>query len=304
MDWDDFKYFSAAASEGSVRAAAESLGVHPSTVTRRLDQFESRLGVILFNRTHAGLTITPDGAEVIRSVERVADELGAVERLLMGRDQKMAGVIRITLPDVMAITFLMEDFAAFSALYPEIELELIPGYQILDLARREADVAIRVTDHPPEDLIGRPVASYSVGVYASEDYLAYHDPVAQPEHCAWIEGAASGPGDISREIRLQHFPRTPVRMRCENVLLQMSAVQADVGLAVLPCGLADSVPGVARLPHIAPVTAQQIWMLTHPDLRGASRVRALTEFLVEAFKGHQARLSGTDVQLEESMSAP
>ncbi|MDA1076595.1 MAG: LysR family transcriptional regulator [Proteobacteria bacterium] len=292
MDWDDFKYFSAAANEGSVRGAAELLGVHPSTVTRRLDHFETRLGVCLFNRNRTGLTITPEGAEVIRSVERVADELGAVERLLMGRDQKMAGTIRITLPDVMAVTFLMEDFAAFSALYPDIELELIPSYQVLDLAKREADVAIRATDAPPEDLIGRPIATYSVAVYASADYLAYHDPVTNPEQCTWIEGAANNPVSLTREIRLQHFPHVPVRMRCENILLQFSAIKADVGLAVLPCGLADPDPKIVRIADIDPVPAQQIWLLTHPDLRGTSRIRALTEFLVEAFKRHQPMLSG------------
>jgi len=106
LDWDDFKYFTAVAAEGSVRGAATRLGVHASTVTRRLDQFERRLGVTLFNRSQQGLTITPEGAGVIERVDRIAEELGDIERFLVGKDQSLAGRVRITLPDVIAVSFL------------------------------------------------------------------------------------------------------------------------------------------------------------------------------------------------------
>ena len=99
MDWDDYKYFSVLVESGSVRAAAKQLGVNASTVSRRLEQFEARLGVRLFQRTQAGLQLTMDGQEVVEQVARVAQTLGEVEGHLRGRDQNFSTPLRVLLPD-------------------------------------------------------------------------------------------------------------------------------------------------------------------------------------------------------------
>ena len=93
MDWDDYKFFSTIASTRSVRSAAEVLGVNPSTVSRRLGNFEDRLGVPLFTRSQRGLTITPEGAEVIAQVDKVASDLSNIEGMLAGKDQRLSGQI-------------------------------------------------------------------------------------------------------------------------------------------------------------------------------------------------------------------
>ena len=111
MDWDDFRFFSKLAHTRSVRAAAAVLAVNPSTVTRRLEQLEERLGVRLFTRSHSGLTITAEGAEVVEQLDRVAIELEEIERRLRGRDSDLQGNVRITMPDVFAVSLLMETFA-------------------------------------------------------------------------------------------------------------------------------------------------------------------------------------------------
>ena len=167
MDWDDFKYFTAVAHSGSVRKAAGQLGVHASTVTRRLDQFERRLGVRLFTRTYSGLQITPEGAEVIQQVDEVAAELSEIQRRLQYRDADMAGTLRITIADVFAENLLTHDFADFIARYPEVQLEFIPAYRDPDLDRHEVDLVIRATDNPPDHLVGRRLGKVVAAVYGS-----------------------------------------------------------------------------------------------------------------------------------------
>ena len=109
MDWDDYKYFTALSSTLSVRAAADSLGVNASTVSRRLDLFERRLGVTLFTRSARGLVITPEGAEVVARVESVAQNLGDIEGHLIGRDKKLSGTVRVIIPEVLALSLLIQE---------------------------------------------------------------------------------------------------------------------------------------------------------------------------------------------------
>ena len=110
MDWDDYKYFSALAATRSVRAAAEQLGVNPSTVSRRLEHFEQRLGVQLFTRSQRGLTITPEGAEVIARVNEIAADLGNIEGKLVGQDQRLSGLVRVVIPEVIALSYWSKNF--------------------------------------------------------------------------------------------------------------------------------------------------------------------------------------------------
>jgi DNA-binding transcriptional LysR family regulator len=293
VNWDDYKFFSTAARQRSVRGAAQELGVHPSTVTRRLDQFEHRLGVRLFERGAAGLTLTADGADVVQRLDEVGRQLEGVERHLLGRDRRLAGPIRITLPDVVAVSLLMDDLERFAATYPDIELELLATYDALDLAHREADVAVRVTSNPPEDRVGRRVGRFTMAVYGSRHYLEGRDPFTATGGCAWIDWAADDPiGAYYRLVHGRHFRRLPVSVRCSNVLLQLAAVRARLGIALLPCAVGDYQDDLVRIDRVAPIVGQELWLLTHPDLRGVGRVHVLMEFLTEAFRVHEQRLTG------------
>jgi DNA-binding transcriptional LysR family regulator len=295
MDWDDFKFFTAVAHSGSVRAAAQQLGVHASTVTRRIDQFENRLGVHLFNRSSRGLTITPEGAEVIQRVERIAEELGDIETQLKGRDQRLEGRVRVALPDLVAVSFLLGELAQFNADYPGVEVELMPSYQGLDVSRREADVAIRATNDPPEALIGRPLSRFAVAAYGSRSYVDAHGVLADPRQAVWVDWATRGPTtDFFIAQREENFPGSIVHNRCDNAIMHLAAVKADLGLAILPCALADREDDLVRLPQMAPKLGPMIWLLTHPELRSTQRVQVLMEFIRSAFAKHGNALLGVD----------
>ena len=288
MDWDDLKVFTAVAHSGSVRAAARRLGIHHSTVARRLDHFEKRLGTVMFNRTPEGLKLSADGQLVLLQAEQVEGQIDDIERILVGRDQRRQGHVRITFPEPVGTSFLMRDLGLFVTAYPDISLDFIGSYEALSLTRGEADIAVRVTDSPPEHLVGRRLGHYAVAVYASTEYLSTHDPVANPESCNWIDWGIGR--SVSEATRLRSFPDVPSRTRSPNAPLQLAAVEAGVGMATLPCVLGDAHPALTRLSD--PVVAQEIWVLTHPDLRNAARVRAVMGCIVDSFRRNAEHLLG------------
>ena len=290
LDWDDLKIFASVARTGSVRAAANSLGVHHSTVARRIDHFEKRVGALLFNRTPEGLRLSAQGALVFRQTERVQGEIDGIERSLWGRDRRLAGDVRVTFPDAMGVSFLMASFREFRAAYPDIALEFIASDDPLNLGRREADVAIRVTREPPEHLIGRPLGSYAVALYASHRYLEDHDPVGAPEACNWLSWETNRA--LSEEIRRRTFPTMPTAVRCPNALLAKAAIEADLGVGLLPCALADSSESIVRIAPDEPIEAHPIWLLTHPDLRGTARISALMQWIADTFERNRDLLMG------------
>jgi DNA-binding transcriptional LysR family regulator len=298
MDWDDLKVFTAIAHAGSVRAAARSLGVHHSTVARRLDHFEKRLGTLMFNRTPDGLKLSADGQLVLVQAEQVAGQIDDIERVLVGRDQRLQGHVRVTFPEPVGTGFLMRDLALFVEAYPGISLDFIGSYEALSLSRGEADIAVRVTDSPPEHLVGRRLGHYCVAVYASREYLTKHDPHAHPESCNWIDWSIGR--TISEAARERSFPNVPSRTRSPNAPLQLAAVAAGVGLAALPCALGDAHPSLSRLSE--PMVAQEIWVLTHPDLRNAARVRAVMACIVDSFRAHEDLLQGRRPSTRDTMT--
>jgi len=289
-NWDDYRYFRALFQVGSVRGAAQQLGVNASTVTRRLDGLEARLGVKLFVRTGKGLQPTSDGRSVMTELEPIANRLGDIELALAERSADVAGHVRITLPDVFAVALLMDEFSSFSDCHQRIRLEFLPTYRNLDLSRGEADIAIRVTNTPPEDLIGRRLGRYRMAVYASHDYLDRHDPLKRPEQCLWLEAGLET--DRSPVFKAHPFPTMPLGVRCNNVLLQQAAARSGMGVTLLPCAVGDADGELLRVAQAEPVDAQEIWLLSHPDLRGVVRIQTVSKFIQEAFERLAPRLLG------------
>lgn len=289
LDWEDLKVFVALARGGSMRAAGSELGIHASTVARRLEQLEKKLGTRLFDRGGLALTLTSSGEELRAYASRVEREIEGLELHLFGRDDRMAGPLRLSLPDVVATPFLLEDVARFAAQYPDIAIELLPSYEVVDLARRQADVAIRVTTTPPEHLVGRKLASFALSVYASPTYLETHDPVNAPEKCAWL---GWGPDTVIDDRVQAWFPGVPVKTLVRNVPLQASAARAGLGMAILPCGVGDVDRGLVRVPPARAIRGGDLWVLTHPELRSAARIRAFLECCTQSFRSNQASMMG------------
>jgi len=290
MDWDHLRVFMALAREQTVRAAATSLGVSHSTVSRRIDAFERDLGVRLFERLPDGFVLTPYGEDTLRTAQGLEESLDGLQRRVRGQDGQLRGDLRVTMPDLLAANLLMPDLVAFCERYPEIDLEVAISYTPFDLVRREADVAIRITRDPPEQLVGRKVITFARAAYASRDYLARHDPQHDPQSVTWI-----GWDDSTRHprwVRATAVPQAPVRGRMNNALVQLAACKAGMGLAMLPCFMGDGEPDLARVPPGEPEPAWDIWLLTHEDLRATARVRAFMDAMAAAFLRHRDLLEG------------
>jgi molybdenum-dependent DNA-binding transcriptional regulator ModE len=174
IDWDDVRYFLAVARGGSVRAAAERLGVNHSTVLRRIAQLEERLGVQMFEKLPSGYRLTAAGEEILEFADQMEASSHQLETRVFGRDQGVRGLLRVTLAPPLATHLLMPDFADFARLHPDIEMEILSSGELVNLTNRGADVAIRVVyDRKtlPLNLHGLKGPELFGGVYMSRDRL-------------------------------------------------------------------------------------------------------------------------------------
>ena len=176
MNWDDLKIFLAVAEAPSMRVAAKSLKISHSTVSRRIETLEENLGVRLFTRMSDGYQLTESGRELLPVALNMDESLHTFGRHIAGRDDELKGQVCVTMPDAAANSLLMPHLADFMAEYPEIQVKVNDSFELFDLSRREADVAIRFTNSPPEHLIGRKIGKLHQAAYATKTYLATHDP--------------------------------------------------------------------------------------------------------------------------------
>jgi len=167
LSWDDLRTVLAIAEAGSLSGAARRLDVSHATVFRRLGTIEERLGVQLFERGRAGYTPTTAGEDVAGAAKRIESEVVGVERRVAGRDLLPSGTLRVTTTDTLLNGLLSPILAGFRQTYPEIALEVAVSNVLLSLSRREADVAVRPTESPPENLVGRRVGRLAQAVYGA-----------------------------------------------------------------------------------------------------------------------------------------
>lgn len=299
-NWDDLKVFLVLAREGSARAAAEKLNLHHSTVSRRIEALETAYGVRLFDRLPSGYAITAVGQELMVEAVQIEDQINNIDRQLLGKDARLTGEIRVTLPDGFAINLLMPDIVAFMKQYPGIELILVASYEVFDLTRRQADVAIRITENPPEHLVGYKVVRYACATYASVNYLETHDPARDPKECYWI-----GWGDCITYpdwTKKSEFPDVPVRGQISNPAIQVSAAKAGLGMARIPCFLGDVEPDLRRVPPGKADPCHNVWLLTHRDLRSTKRIQVFMQWIGNAFRRQQNLLEGRCPQIDGHLS--
>ncbi len=293
MNWDDLKIFLAVAREGSARAAAHRLGVHHSTVTRRIEALESSQNVRLFDRLPSGYALAIAGEELLQAVTRIEDEINGIELHILGQDAQLRGDIRVTLPDAMATDLLMPDFVNFMETYPEVNLEILISYGVFSLSKREADVAIRITQNPPEHLVGRKVVCYHCATYASQAYLDTHDLPHDTKNAHWI--GWDSPTPYPDWVRKSEFPTIPIRGRMNNPVAQLAAAKVGLGMARLPCFLGDPEPALQRVPPGESAPCQDVWLLTHKDLISTVRIQTFMNFMADAFHKKLPLLEGRTV---------
>lgn len=294
IDWDDLRVFLAIHRAGTLRGAARALGINHATVARRLALLEGGLDTRLFDRRPEGLVASQAGEDLLGAAERVESELTAVQRRVGGRDERLRGLVRISVPPAMLRSFLARELVDFAKTHPGIELDVDAAHRYSDLARREADVAIRMADEVTQDVVGLRVIRYHKAVYAAPGYLAGTDGghALDPAVHSWIGWGEDQP--YPSWTRDTPFPDLPVRHRLFSNILQLEAAREGLGLTLLPCFLGEAEPGVVRVPGTATLEGKSIWLLHHRDLSRTARVRALIDHLASAIRRHRRLIEGTD----------
>ena len=284
MNWDDLRFFLALSREGTVSGAGRALGVKHTTVARRISALEEHLGTRLFDRLPEGYAMTQAAENIFEHTLAIETRAQSVDREVFGRDAALAGPLKLTAGQVIADLLIVPKIRAFTDMYPKINLQLLTASELADLAAREADIAVRLTAKPPDYLIGREIVRLQHGVYGTSRTLKnLIDPVdvilfqGDPDRPTWVD---------------ENFSEARTVLRVEDVSSMSAAVRNHLGLARIPCFMADSTPGLRRLD--VPLTPSDwgVWILSHIDLRATARVRVCREFLREILEQQRPLIQG------------
>jgi len=287
MDWDKLRVFHAVAEAGSFTHAGETLNLSQSAVSRQISALEEALQVPLFHRHARGLILTEQGESLNRTVREVFAKLAMTEALLTESKEKPAGRLKVTTTVGFGSTWLAPRLHGFLEMYPDVTMTLLLDDTDLDLAMREADVAIRM--HPPKqpDLVQRHLMQIHWLVLAHPDYLKKHGTPTRPEeldnHKIVLFGDYRPPvADIDWLAEAGRRAGQPRRAVLEvNSLHAMAlAIRSGVGIGVLPDWMTDDIDGLTRLLPDLKAPKVDVYFVYPEELRNSKRVAVFRDFLL------------------------
>ncbi|WP_206365341.1 LysR family transcriptional regulator [Siculibacillus lacustris] len=281
MDWSDVKIFLAIARHGTLGAAARAAGQSQPTMGRRLRALEAAVGHSLFQRTSDGFVLTDEGTAALLHAERMEEEALSFERELAGQGGHLAGVLRVASSDWFGVHVLTPILAGLTASHPHLTIELLTDARIYSLARREADLAFRITPFDESGVIRRKLTHLDYGLYGTAGTASPEPGSGRGTQLVTMDhGFATFPDAAwMRET----FPHAAVAFRSNSREAQAGAVLAGAGLAVLPRLLADRLPGLVLFEIDPPPPGRDVWVGYHRDLRRLRRLRVVLEAVLDAF---------------------
>ncbi|HKO94806.1 MAG TPA: LysR family transcriptional regulator [Polyangiaceae bacterium] len=293
LDWDDLRYFLAVARSGSLSGAARLLGVAQPTVGRRIHAFERSLGAKLFLATPSGQVLSATGQRMLAHAEQMDQRALAAERVASGRDAGLAGAVIITASEWMIRSVVGPLLCPFLDSHPELRLELLAEARHLNLVRREADIALRVSKFEQPEIVQRQIAVIGFGLYASDSYLARHGAPDFERQCeghaliAMSESLGKVP-DVDWLPAFASRARVVARTNGREPMASMAA--AGIGITCLPRFIGDATHGLRWLPTPVPAPERALWLGAHRDARSIPRVKASIAFLSESIGRLRAAL--------------
>lgn len=296
FDWDDLRYFLAVARHGSTVAAARALGQNQSTVQRRLAALERRIGRPLVTRQPTGYRLTELGREMVAGAERVEQAVLAFGKEIEAATREASGVLRVACPEPIVYRITQSKLLErFQAKHPNLRVEFVMSDKYIDLAKAEADVALRSGDTDDAELVGRKIADSLWAVYASRGYIERH---GAPERVEDLERhRIIGLDETMAKHRAATWlarvaPNASIVARNSSVLGLVYAVKSGIGLAPLPTAIGDNEPDLVRVLGPIPELAR-IWrVLAHPDARRTPRVSAFFDFIAQEGDALRAIFTG------------
>lgn len=288
-DWGDLQVFVAVCEAGSLSRAAARLRINHSTVLRRVQALEKALGLVLFERGGT-YVLTPAGRDLLAGLDGAAGQIEGSRAQVQGHDDQVRGEVRLTTTDTLVHGMLMPLLREFCALHPDVSLRIVVNNHFLSLTRREADVAIRGSNRPPDNLVGRHVGDIRTAAYASKTYLRSVGSRRKPGELSWIAPDAALAHLEQAKWLATHVPAQQVVMTVDSLVGMVHAARHGIGAAMLLCPLADVHDELVQLQPPPTALDTQLWILTHPDLRQVARIRAFSQFMFDRLS-NDARLA-------------
>ncbi|GAB3126629.1 LysR family transcriptional regulator [Novispirillum itersonii] len=272
--WDDLRFFLELSRCGSLSETARRLKADHATVSRRITALETRLGLKLFTRLPRGYLLTPEGHDLADRATAVETAMLAVERLARGSTDTLDGTVRISAPPVFASHWLTPRLLPLRQAHPALCLEVVGESGFANLNRGEADLALRLSRPEDNGLIARSLGQMRFGLYGATVYVAataendhvflgYHGELAGSPQQVWLDSVRG---------------RRQTGLRTNDLATLIAGVRSGMGLAALPHMIAQDIPGLTCLCD-APAATRELWLVVHPDLRQAARVRAVADHL-------------------------
>lgn len=293
LSWDDLRIIHAIGTNGALSTAAQALGINCSTISRRLSKAEEVLDVKLFERRRGRYIATAQGNEIIELADRMELDIVAVTRLISSNDSSCSGEIRISTSDYVLGYFLNSVIAAFNTKNPAISVEVMVGNTSLNIARGECDVAIRASDKPPENLFGRKVATIAWALY---DALPDHPSLALVSQARgrrpWISYGGQLAGLRAGRFVEKHVHPGDICCRTDSIVGAAAAIASGLGRGYLPCMVGDFHPNIRRAGPIECSLNEDLWLLTHPDIRTSPRICAFMAHCIEVISKYRGSIEG------------
>ena len=286
--WDDVRTVLMLVRHQSLAAAAEQLGVNYTTVARRVRRAETALNQTLFERLSDGYQPT----EAARTIAAHASQMELAEhamiRQLQGAEIDLSGPMTITAPQLLIAHFLSPVFDTFAKTYPRVELRILATNTLLDLTRREADLAIRISSSPGDTLTGVRLSGQETASFANAAVAARiaEDPAAMID---WI--VYDTYPDVPKGIRSQ-FPNNRVHLRFDDMTAMVGAAQAGLGVVRTAMFLGRSSAGLVQVPVLPPQPYADIWVVGHPDVWPSRKLKAFRDILAKHVKKHRSLFVG------------
>ena len=299
LDWNDLRYFLAVARGGSTLAAGRALRVSQTTVARRVAALEVALKLTLFERRQAGYKLTSSGEELLAHAEQVEAAAQGLASAAESRSRDTSGTVRLTSEEIFSVTLFGPMLRELHDLHPEILIDLDSGQALRDLGAGEADIALRSTvGEQAGGLVGRRICVDDWTLYCSREYA---DRNGLPKNRQDLKSHAligGGGGNLWRHYEAwlkQLGLESQVAMHHATSTGLLSGVRSGLGIAVLPCVVADAEPDLVRCLPPRGGHERVLWLLTHERVRHAPRVRTVIDFLYERLMAHVRKLEAAAI---------
>ena len=282
--WDDLKTALALVRHGTLSGAADALGVTYTTVSRRISRLEEALGQVLFERLADGYRPTDAAQLIAAKAAEMEVSQDSLFRQLSAQDGRLSGKLTVTAPQLLIAHVIAPALRIFREKYPLIDLHVLATNDRLDLSRREADVAIRVSNAPGDSLKGLRLTGQDSASFATQEWA---DRIAEGRDAPldWI--LFSGHSDLPKTVR-EGWPNSKVCYRFDDMIAIGGAAQEGLGIARMPMFLGRKLQGLVQVPCIPPQTYADLWLVAHADVWAGSRVSAFRDVIVPYLREHRA----------------